>query len=848
MHLTQDIRYAVRQLYRSPGFAITAVLTLALGIGATTSIFSLIYETMLKPLPVTRPAELYKVGRDSTCCFATGMLDDWSIFSSDFYRTMRAHTTGFAGKPAAFQAGQLSLVVHRAGDKEAASFTLGKLVSGNYFSVLGAPLARGRAISPEDDRPGAPPVVVIGDRLWQRRFGRDPRIVGQTLLINGVAATVIGVAAPQFLGETVGFDMPELWLPLEQEQNFVHETAHGPMWDHYWLDIIGRVAPGTNVAALDAQVNTELRQWLHSRSAQMQPEERAQIDRQRTELASAEPGISYIGSFYDHALRLLMAAAAFVMLIVCANVANLLLVRAMAQSQQSSVRMALGASRAQMLQQAMVSSVLLALLGCVAAIGVAYALSASIIAEVMRGVEFIPINTRPSLPMLAFAVVSALVTSVLFGVGPAWLATRNNVASVLRSASRTTRTGGSASQRALVITQAALSVVLLCAAGLLSRSLGNLEHQKFGLNTRDRYVVTMEPTLAGYHGAQQLNEFYRKLQARLAEIPGAQQVGIGSYAPMSGEFHTVFAYFPGQPNPAPNSEWGRPSWMRVNPEYFDSIGSKLRQGRLFTDADDDRTRKVALVNEAFAQRYLQAGALGQHFGIDPELRSQFEVVGVLENTIYRFPERPVPPMFFLPLAQTAEVFRPERLRWEAHTHEAENVILHLPGSDRRAAEAAMRKAFADVNPNLPITAFYTFEELKGYGFLQSELLWRLSALFALVALVLAAVGIYGVTAYSVERRTGEIGVRMALGASRARILREVLQQSLASCGIGLLIGIPMAYGAGRLLSGQLFGVGSFDLSVVMVAVVSLSLSAAAAAMLPARRAASIAPMQAVRSE
>jgi len=847
MHLSQDIRYAVRQLYRSPGFSITAVLTLALGIGATTAIFSLIYETMLKPLPVTRPAELYKVGSESTCCVAVDMLDDWSMFSNDFYHTVRDHTQGFQGQLAAFQAGQLSLLMHRIGDAQAATVTQGKLVSGNYFSVLGVPMALGRGVVPEDDRPGAAPVAVIGDRLWQRRFGRDPHILGQTLVMNGTAATIVGVTARPFVGETLGADMPELWLPLEQESNFTHEGAHGPRPNHYWLDIIGRVAPGTNIAPLDAQLNTELRQWLHSRSAEMLPEERAQIDRQRTELASAEPGINFIGIFYNRALKYLMAAAGFVMLIVCANVANLLLVRAMAQSQQTCVRMALGASREQLLQQAMVSSVMLALLGCVAAIGVAYALSTSVIAEALRGVEFVAIDTKPSLPMLGFAFTTALVTAVLFGAGPAWLATRNNLAGVLRAASRTTRSSGSGSQRMLVIAQAALSVVLLCAAGLLARSLGNLQHQEFGFTTQDRYVVTIEPTLAGYRSVQ-LDDLYRKLHARLMAIPGAQQAGITGYAPMSGEVRTAFVYLPGQPNPAPDSQWGQPVWNRANPDYFDAIGARLHTGRVFTDADDDHARKVALVNETFARRYLKGRALGQHFGIDPELRAQFEIVGVLEDTKYRFPEQPVPPMFFLPFTQTAQVFHPERQGWEARTHKAGNVVLHLPGSDRPAAEAAIRKAFADVDANLPITAYYTFEELKGYGFIQSELLWRLSGLFALLALVLAAVGIYGVTAYSVERRTGEIGIRMALGASRARILREVLLQSLASCGIGLLLGIPMAYAAGRLLAGQLFGVGSFDLPVVFIAVLSLSLSAAAAALLPARRAASIEPMQALRTE
>lgn len=331
-------------------------------------------------------------------------------------------------------------------------------------------------------------------------------------------------------------------------------------------------------------------------------------------------------------------------------------------------------------------------------------------------------------------------------------------------------------------------------------------------------------------------------------IPGARNVGIALYAPMSGESWSTLVYFPGQPNPAPDSEWARPMWNRVNPAYFDAIGATLRDGRAFTDADDDKSRKVAIVSEGFARRYLKGDALGQHFGIYPELRSEFEIVGVVRDAKYRLPELPTPPMYFLPFRQTIAVAKPSSQPWEATSHFAGNIILHVDGGDRPAAESAMRKAIRDVDANLPVTAFYTFSELESYGFIQSELMSRLCALFALIALVLAAIGIYGVTAYSVERRTGEIGIRMALGASRARILREVLLQSLLSCGIGLLAGVPLAYVAGRLLSDRLFGVNAFDLPVVLVAVLLLSSSAAAAALLPARRAASIEPMQALRSE
>jgi predicted permease len=847
MHLATDIRYAFRQLRRSPGFAITGVLTLALGIGATTAIFSLIYITMLKPLPVNDPASLYRVGREITCCATNQMLGDWSMFSNELYETMRDHTHGFDGTLAAFQTGQTPLLVHRDGDPQASMALLGKLVSGNYFSVLGVPMAVGRGFTPADDRPGAPPVAVLSDRMWQRRFGRDPNIVGETLMMNGTAATIVGVTAPGFVGETLNADMPELWIPLRQESNFVHEGALGNRPGRHWLGMIGRIAPGGALGQIDAQLNTELRQWLHSRSPEMQTDERAQIDRQHTELASAEAGINIVGLVYDRALKLLMAAAAFVMLIVCANVANLLLVRALAQSQQTCVRMALGASREQLLQQAMVSSIVLALLGCVGAIGVAYVLSNSVLALAFRGVDYVPLTARPSPVMLAFAFVTAIATSILFGVGPAWISTRNNLASVLRGASRTTRSSGTASQRLLVILQAALSVVLLCAAGLLTRSLTNLQEQDFGFQTKDRYVISFDPELAGYRSTQ-TNELYQRIEDRLMAIPGAEHVGIATYAPMSGESRATFTYFPGQLNPALDSEWGQAAWNRVNPAYFDSIGAKVIKGRVFTDGDDEHARKVAVVSEGFVRRFLKGDPLGQHFGIDPELRTQFEIIGVVHDIKYRFPDQPAPPLYFLPFRQRTQVFQPARQDWEAQSHFAGNIILQLHGSNRPIAEAAIRKTMRDVDANLPITAYYTFAELRSYGFIQSELMSRLCALFAFIALVLAAIGIYGVTAYSVERRTGEIGIRMALGASRARILREILMQSLLSCSVGLLIGIPLAYVAGRLLSDRLFGVGSFDLPVVAIAVLLLSLSAAAAALLPARRAASIEPMHALRSE
>ncbi len=847
MLLGNDFRYAFRQLRRSPGFALTAVLTLALGIGATTAIFSLMYAALFKPLEVQQPQQLYKVGQRITCCVKRELQGDWNLFSWDTYETLRDHTPALHGQLAAFDAGQASLLMRRAGDAAAAVPLNGKRVSGNYFAVLGVPLTLGRGLTPADDQPGAPPVVVISQRMWDRRFGRDPHVLGSTLLLNGTAATVVGVTAPGFFGETVNDEVPEVWFCMRQQTNFLHDAPSLDQPNRYWLDLIARVPPGTDQRQLEAQLTTGLRQWLHAHASMLLPGERDAIDRQHTSLGSAEAGINIVAIYYRKPLELLMGAAAFLMLIVCANVANLLLVRALAQTQQTSVRMALGASREQLLQQALISSLVLALVGCVAAIGLSYLLSNSIVALAFPGSGYRPVDAGLSLPMLAFAIGLAAVTSVVFGVGPAWVSTRNNLASVLRAGSRTTRSSGTGPQRALVVAQAALSVVLLCSAGLLMRSLSNLQNQDLGFHTQDRYVITIDPQLAGYTSPQ-TDALNRKIEERMLAIPGAQSVGLAIYAPMSGDYRSATAYFPGKADPPPNSAWAQPDWNRVSPEWFTAIGTRLREGRFFTEADDNKSRHVAVVSEAFVKRYLKGDALGQHFGLEPGLRDQFEIVGVTRDTKYSFPEQPATPMFFLPFRQTMQTVRPDEADWESGTHYANNVVLELHGSDGPRAEAAMRQAMRDVDANLPITAFYTFPELANYGFIRNKLLSRLSALFAGVALLLAAIGIYGVTAYSVERRTGEIGIRMALGASRLRILREVLLQSLTFCLFGLAVGVPLSYVAGKLLSARLFGVSAFDIVSVTVAVVLMTLSAAAAALLPARRAASIEPMQALRTD
>ena len=842
----KDMQYAIRQMRRNPGFAITAVLTLALGIGAITAIFTLIYNTMLKALPVQHAAQLYMVGKEPTCCNYGGLQGDWRIFSNDLYLHFRDETKGFDSLTA-FQSFTTSLLTRRVGDSHPPDTIAGRFVAGNEFSTLGVPLALGRPIQPSDDTEAAPPVAVISYRMWQRRLGLDPHIVGAHFSMNGVVVTVVGVTAPEYQGEIVQSDPPELWLALNQEAKFTSAAAaHTHHLDTHWLDVVGRIAPDASKQQITAQLNVELQQWLRSRDT-LSVAERAQIDRQKTQLSSAKAGVNTVAENYGRGLKLLMWAAGFVLLIVCANVANLLLVRATAEKQQQAVRIALGATRGQLVRQAMISSLLLALIGGAGAIAMAFAVAHSVLSLAFRGADYVPVNVNPSLPILGFALLAALVTAVLCAIIPAWMMTKTDPASAIRGSSRTMKDSSSAVQKVLVITQAALSVMLLCAAGLLLRSLSNLQKQDFGFQTKDRYIVGIDPFLAGYKPGQ-LDDLYGKLHERLKQLPGAQNVAFALYTPLSHDNWNGSVFIPGQPDPRPDSEWYVATYIRISPEYFGAIGAKLHAGRFFSDSDDNHGRKVAIVNQIFADRYFHGKAIGQHFGIERELQSQFEIVGIVENTKHQDPSVPPPPMYYLPFAQTTEVTKPQNQVFEPFGHYAGQVVLEAQDTAPAAMEAAVRRAFADVNPLLTPQSFHTFAQQLSTNFNQQELLVRLTSLFGLVALILASVGIYGVTSYSVERRTGEIGVRMALGADRRRILREVLSHALTQSAIGLAIGIPLAYIAGRLLTQHLYGVPAFDPLVDGITLLTLLLAAAIAALLPARRAASIEPMAALRAE
>jgi putative ABC transport system permease protein len=846
--LMQDIRYAARQLRKSPGFTLTAVLTLALGIGATTAIFTLVHAVMLRSLPVAKPGELYKVGKEDECCVDGGMQGDWRIFNYDLYKQMRDNTPGFSSV-AASQAGTTIYSMRRSGSEGAADATRSRYVSGNYFSTYGVEAYRGRTITPADDTKGAPPVVVISYRLWQRRFALDPSVIGASFLMNGHAVTVVGVTGPEFYGETLQSDPPEVRLPINVQPIFESSAlVNDPSAN--WLQVVGRIKPGVNPKTIEPQLVVELRQFLHSLAGKMRPEELPEIDRQRTELAPGGAGVNYVRDEYDKGLKLLMTVAAFVLLIACANLANLMLVRGMARRQQVSIRMALGAARSRIVRQTLTESVLLAVVGGAAGIAVAFAASRGILALAFRGsTDYVPINATPSWPVLAFAFGTSLVVGVIFGLGPALLTSAANPAEALRGANRSTQDASSLPQKALVVLQAALSLVLLCGAMLLTVSLRNATHQSFGFQTEGRVVAAIDASGAGYKAAQ-MPEFYRKLDARLSQIPGVQSYSYQMYSPMSHDNWSTLVFIPGQPPPDHKSgSWYNASWVRISTHFMETIGAHITQGRDFTDQDNANTRPVALVNETFARRhYAGRNPIGEHFASDPHSKVLFEIVGVVDNIKFRNPTSTKPvAMYFIPMLQSAVWTEAEDQRVEDESHFPGDIEFLVHG-DPASFEPAIRRALAEVDPGLPILNMATFKEQLNTNFNQEELLARLTSLFGFLALVLATVGIYGVTAYSVARRTTEIGVRMALGANRRDVLSMVMRGAFTQIGLGLAIGLPASILAARAASSLLYGVSPYNPICLFGSLSVLIVAAFMASMLPARRAASIEPLLALRAE
>ncbi len=846
MQLLEDVRYALRQFRKAPGFTATAILTLALGIGATTAIFTLVHAVLLKSLPVAKPEELVRIGNEENCCVNGGMQDNWSLFSFEQYKQFKEHTPGFA-ELAAFQSGGSLMGVRRSASNKPSESFRAEFVSGNYFSTFEIPAYAGRMLSPQDDIKGAPPVAVMSFRTWQEKFGGDRSVVGAAFVMNAQPVTVVGIAPPGFFGDRVQSNPNAFWLPLVTEP--VIEPANSILDDAAldWLDLIGRLKPGADTKSMEAQMQVELRQFLLSPESKVEERDKPLVAKQTLHFSPGGGGVQRLRDEYQDGLHLLMWISAFVLLIACANLANLMLVRATARKQQISVRSALGAPRTTLVRGALTESIVLAIMGGVAGIAIAFA-GTRMILHLAFGKDYVPINATPSLPVLAFAFAVSILTGILFGIAPAWMTANTNPAEVLRGTGRSTGRKGTWGQKALVVVQAALSLVLLCAAGLLSRSLNNMQHRNFGFDTTNRYILHIDPQMAGYK-PDTLEPLYRQLHDNVSAIPGIQQVSFSLYSPMEGDNWGEGVFLEGEPPPPPGTPDHGASWLRVSPGYFDTIGTKIVEGRAINEQDTPATRTVALVNRFFEKKYFKDGqAIGKHFSDDLKHPGAFEIVGVTEDTNYWGATSKMRPMYFLAKGQTAHITDdPRYLQFEDRSKYLNAIEIQTRG-EIPGLEMQLRRVLSQINPDLAIVDFQSFSSQVKSNFTQQEMIAKLTSFFGLLALILASIGLYGVTSYSVERRTSEIGIRMALGADRVNMLAMVLRSAFLQVGIGLAIGIPVTIFGGHVMASQLFGVKPYDPLVLSITAIVLATAAFIAALIPARRAANTEPMLALRTE
>jgi predicted permease len=850
-NLLKNLRYALRQFRLSPVFTAAAVLTLALGIGGTTAIFTLIYAVMLRSLPVSDPGRLYRVGEGDECCVEGGPQDRWGMFSYPLYERLKKETPEFEDV-AAFQAGRWRVSVRREGREQVSRPLRSEYVTGSYFSTLGVPAFGGRVITPDDDKPAAPPVVVLSHRVWQTSYASDPSVVGSTFVVEGHPVSVIGVAPAGFFGETMQSDPPDIWIPLQQEPML---NAGGSLLNQpvsAWLRMIGRLRSAASIDGMAPRLTGVLRQWMQNDSgypSNWMPDVIRLLPKQVISVIPAGAGVAVMKEEYGRSLQILLSVCGLVLLIACANVANLLLARGVARRGQTAVRLAVGATPWQIVKEALTESVLLAIGGGIVGLVVAMGAARLLLALAFHSSHFLPISAMPSLVVLLFAVTLALLTGIIFGAAPAWLATRTDPAEALRGAGRGTKDRSSVTRKALLVMQAALSVVLVAGATMLARSLNKLEQQDFGYPVKGRVVVDINNPPASYT-QQKLAALYRQLEEQLTQLPGVQGAGLAMYNPLTDNWGELIMVA-GHP-PAKLNEEGGASWDRVSANYLQDLGVATLRGRAFTSADNETTAAVAVVNEAFVKRFFKSGEdpLDQHFGLDvPEYANTFRIVGVVRDAKFAGGglNRPARPMFYVPLAQT--VAYPDELmqKIELRSHFIGGIML-VTRMSPGVLEAPVTRMLAELDPNLTINSIRTLQQQVELSFDQERAVASLAGLFGVVALLLAAVGLYGVTAYTVAQRTNEIGIRMTLGADRPKVIRLVLAGAFKRVLIGLILGLPLAVGAGRLIAAQLYGVSSWDPLALGLAAMALAICSFFAAIIPANRAASISPMNALRIE
>jgi predicted permease len=840
----QDLRYAVRTFRRSPVFTLVAALSLALGIGANTAIFSLINALLLRTLPVREPAQLVAVGDTSR----TGSLSEGNVrsdlFSYPMYQRLRDQNHVFSALYASGRAGRLAVGTADGGGpsgatNSAAETASGRIVSGNFFSLLGVQAARGRTFTEQEDRaPGASPVVVISHDYWKRRFAEDPRIVGKALKLNGSPFTVIGVTPPGFTGDVVGRPT-DLWVPLSMQLQVNPGRPYRDRWDTSWLLLMGRLKPGATLAQARAEMTTLFARTVEAEAKTNIPQELQPSDEmlKHVEVTRGGAGYSPFRREFSQPLFTLMAIVALVLLVACANVANLMLERAMGRQKEIAVRLSLGAGRARLLRQLLTESLLLSALG--GALGIVFALWAGpALLKLAGGTSAIGLDLHPDVRILGFTAAVALLTGILFGLAPARRATRIDLAPVLKENARSVVGSGKGAGRwplgkMLVVSQFALSLLLLMGAGLFVRSLQNLETLDLGYDRDSLVLVKLDPVGAGYQGEKLLRTFPRDIVDRLKSLPGVTAVSYSENGIFSGTESDTTVHIEGFQGTEEDGSLGV-AYDRVGPEYFQSVGIPLLQGRGISGQDRTGAPLVAVVNEALMKAYFHGQSpLGKHISTTgPPAEVPYEIVGVSRDVRDHDLRGPVPPRAYLALLQSDEP--------------ASAFNVEIRTRTPAAVVQPARQAVRDYDPDMPIYGVQPVRDMIDDSISHERMIAKLSAVFGLLALLLASLGLYGVISYTIARRTNEIGIRMALGAGRRTVLWMVLRETLLLALIGVALGVPAALAAARLISSRLFGLSAYDPVTLSAATAILICVAILAGTIPGSRATRVDPTQALR--
>jgi predicted permease len=868
-NLLQDTRVSLRGLSKRPAFTAVALLSLSLGIGANTAIFTLIHQLLLRDLPVRNPEQLVTLG-DATNSGVAGGIDigQYGLFPWYVTRQLEANPGPFQGIAAfgSFAPKVSVRIAHesRSTSNSPAQLALASLVSGNYFTVLGAQALMGRPITPADDAtPDVGAVVVVSFHFWQHSLSSDPRILGKTIIINDMPFELIGVMPRGFEGLKQGVELVDLWTPTTMQTVILRQPSMlTPASGQYFMNMFARLTPE---AAADKRVRAQSQNWINQQvraairaiegtvvSAARQQE----IDRESVPLIAATQGVSYLHDVYRQSLWVLMAVVALVLLIACANLANFLLARTATRQREIATRLALGSSRSRIARQSVIETLLLSVGGGLLGLAVAFAATRMLIAFVSQGSAWIALSPAPNPTVLLFTLGVSVITGILFGFAPAIAAARTAAHDALSSTNRISGGGRGRSARwwpkSLIIGQVMLSLLLLVAAGLFLQTLRNLQNQDYGFERTFLLLAQFDAKLAGYTPVQTA-DLHQRLLDRLSAIPGVQSAALAETPPIStGNWSSNISIAGYRPTPKENMN---SVLNRVSGRYFETVDIPLVAGRPITPSDSANNPRVAVVNQTLARHFFPKGdAIGNSLTIGMDsVRGPWQIVGIARNTRAGSPRNQDQQMMtYIPLAQI-EPFVPaaaglgSTVREENQDRFARFILLRTSG-DPSARIADLRTAVASVDPNLPLLSTNTIREEISRMMGNDELSSSLTGIFALLALVLAAIGLYGVMSYNVAQRTNEIGVRLALGAQRQDVLWIILGEALLLLSAGVALGLPLSLGAARFVQQQLFGLKAYDPLTYIGALIVVSSVVMLSAWLPARRAAAINPVDALRYE